>query len=146
MAADEYDNIWMGTDNYLVKYDQKADTMTRYPLTVRSDMPKITIARNGAIWFPPRNAGHSGGYGASASVLHPDKDNIATLAAEYAEISTENRLKYYDGPPGPPVTGVEKISPCGSQNPGEFAAALGLAEDEDVTAKCDGTTGLNVFE
>jgi virginiamycin B lyase len=143
VAADEYDNIWIGTDNYLVKYDQEADTMTRYPVTVRTDMPKLTIAANGAIWFTPRNAGHSGGYGGSASVLHPDKDNIKTLAAEYAEISTENLLKYYKGPPGPEVTGVEKISPCGAQNAGDFADVMGL--DEDLTA-CKGTTGLDVYE
>jgi hypothetical protein len=143
VAAYEYDNIWIGTDNYLVKYDQEADTMTRYPVTVRTDMPKLTIAANGAIWFTPRNAGHSGGYGGSASVLHPDKDNIKTLAAEYAEISTENLLKYYKGPPGPEVTGVEKISPCGAQNAGDFADVMGL--DEDLTA-CKGTTGLDVYE
>lgn len=144
VAADEYDNIWIGTDNYLVKYDQEADTMTRYPVTVRTDMPKLTIARDSAIWFTPRNAGHSGGYGGSASVLYPDKDNIRTLAAEYADISTENLLKYYKGPPGPKVTGgVEKISLCGAQNAGDFVAMMG--RDDDLTA-CKGTTGLDVFE
>jgi streptogramin lyase len=143
VAADEDDDIWIGTDNYLVRYDPDADGFTRYPLTVRTDIPKITIARDSAIWFTPRNAGHSGGYGGSASVLYPDKDNIKTLAATYAESSTENLLKYYKGPAGPKVTGVEKISPCGAQNAGEFAAVMGL--DDDLTA-CKGTTGLDVFE
>ena len=107
-------------------------------------MPKLTIARDSAIWFTPRNAGHSGGYGGSASVLYPDKDNIRTLAAEYADISTENLLKYYKGPPGPKVTGgVEKISLCGAQNAGDFVAMMG--RDDDLTA-CKGTTGLDVFE
>ncbi len=141
--ADEYDNIWIGTDNYLVKYDQRADTFTRYPLTVRTDIPKITIARDSAIWFTPRNAGASGGYGGAASVLYPDKDRIQTLAAFFPADSAHNRLKYYKGPPGPKVTGVEKISPCGAQNAGAYAALMGLAED---LAGCENTQGSQTFE
>jgi streptogramin lyase len=143
VSADERDDIWIGTDNYLVRYDQKADGFTRYPLTVRTDIPKITIAQGSAIWFTPRNAGHFGGYGGSASVLYPDKDDMKTLAAYFHDSSTENRLKYYKGPAGPKVTGVEKISPCGAQNPGEFVAVMDL--DDDLTA-CKGTTGIDVYE
>ena len=144
VESDEYDNIWIGTDNYLVKYDQKADTMTRYPVTVRTDMPKITIARDSAIWFTPRNAGHSGGYGGSASVLYPDKDNIKTLAAYFPEHSAHNRLKYYKGPPGAKVTGVPKMSPCGAQNKGEFIKVMGLSEDHG--AACKENWEATVFE
>ena len=141
--ADEYDNIWIGTDNYLVKYDQEAGAFTRYPLTVRTDIPKITVARDSAIWFTPRNAGQSGGYGGAASVLYPDKDRIKTLAAYFPENSAHNRLKYYKGPAGPKVTGVEKISPCGAQNAGEYAKVMGLAED---LAGCQDTRGSEAFE
>jgi virginiamycin B lyase len=141
--ADEYDNIWIGTDNYLVKYDPAADTFTRYPVTVRTDMPKITIARDSAIWFTPRNAGHSGGYGGSASVLYPDKDAIRDLAAYFPDNSAHNRLKYYKGPKGPKVTGVEKVSPCGAQNEGEYIAAMGLSED---LAGCQQAQKTSAFE
>ncbi len=141
--ADEFDNIWIGTDNYLVKYDPKADAFTRYPVTVRTDIPKITIARDSAIWWTPRNAGISGGYGGSASVLYPDKDQIRTLAAYFPDGSAHNRLKHYKGPPGPKVTGVEKISPCGAQNAGEYARVMGLAQD---LAGCKDSRGSEAYE
>lgn len=137
--ADEYDNLWIGTDNYLVKYDQEADKFTRYPLTVRTDIPKVTIARDSAIWFTPRNAGQSGGYGGSASVLYPDKDNIETLAAYFYDNSAANRLKYYEGPSGPDVKGVVKVSPCGAQNKGAYAQAMGLSKNS-IPDLCSGTT------
>ncbi len=143
VEADEYDNIWIGTDNYIVKYDQDADTFINYPLPVRTDIPKITIAQNSAIWFTPRNAGQSGGYGGAASVLYPDKDDIKTLAAYFPESSAHNHLKYYKGPPGSKITGTEKISPCGAQNPGEYAAAMGLAKGLD---HCKETGGSGSFE
>ena len=129
VEADEFDNLWIGTDNYLVKYDQEADEFTRYPLTVRTDIPKVTMAQISAVWFTPRNAGQSSDYGGAASVLHPDKDAIESFAARFYEHSAANRLKHYDGPPGPKVKGVEKLSPCGAQNEGEYARAMGLPED-----------------
>ena len=79
--ADRDDNIWVATDNYLSMYDQQADKFTHYPFPVRSDSVKTTIAENGGIWFIYRNAGQQIGYGGTAVVLYPDKDEIESLAA-----------------------------------------------------------------
>ena len=59
--ADPDDNIWVNPDNYLVKYDQKADTMTRYPAPTRTDFVRTRITRDGAVWTVYRNAGHYAG-------------------------------------------------------------------------------------
>jgi streptogramin lyase/mono/diheme cytochrome c family protein len=135
--ADEFDRIWVGTDNYLVMYDQGEDTFTHYPVPVRTDMPKTTIARGGAVWFTPRNAGQSGEYGGAAGVLYPDKDNITTLAAYHAESSAGYALRKYNGPASPKVTGGDRASPLGAQNAdayAEFAQANGLLDEEDAAA------------
>lgn len=114
--ADDEDNIWASTDNYLVRLDQKTGKITRYPTPVRTDIPKMTIARNGAIWFAERNAGQAGSYGGTAAVLYPDKDKITEFAAHFSEKSPANRLSLYNGPVGPVVQGVIKQSPRGAQN------------------------------
>ena len=118
--ADEFDNIWVSTDNHLAMYDQKADRFTFYPLPTRTDIPKVTIARGGAIWFGPRNAGNFNGYGASASVLYPDMDRIETLGAYFHPQSTENRLSLFKGAAAPKVAGVYKVSPV------EFQSGVGV--------------------
>ena len=136
--ADEYDNIWVSTDNHLAMYDQKADGFTFYPLPTRTDIPKVTIARGGAIWFGPRNAGNFDGYGASASVLYPDMDRIDTLGAYFHPQSTENRLSLFKGAAAPKVAGVYKVSPGEFQSgpPVPKAAAPVIGErtkrDDDV--------------
>ncbi|MCU0758444.1 MAG: carboxypeptidase regulatory-like domain-containing protein [Steroidobacteraceae bacterium] len=114
--ADEHDNIWIATDNYLVMYGQQDDRFTYYPLPERTDIPKVTIGAGGAIWFTPRNAGQSGTYGGGASVLYPDMDAVTDLAARFWKGSWANRLSLYQGPPGPAVRGVVKVSPAGFQN------------------------------
>ena len=113
--ADEYDNIWVSTHNHLAMYDPKADASTFYPLPTRTAIPKVTIARGGAIWFGPRNAGNYGGYGASASVLYPDMDRIETFGAYFHPDSTENRLSLFQGSSAPKVAGVYKVSPIDFQ-------------------------------
>ncbi len=80
-AVDDSNNVWVATDNHVVKFDQKTETFTNYPVTARTDIPRLTISKDGAIWFAPRNAGQSGGYGSAISVLYPDKDKITTLKA-----------------------------------------------------------------
>lgn len=100
--ADEDDNIWASTDNYLVKWDQKAETFTTYPLPERTDQPKISITRDGAIWYTPRYAGMSGGMGGAAAVLYPDRDKIKTLAAYYSAGNSANHIGKYKGP-GTPI-------------------------------------------
>ena len=125
-APDDDDNIWVPTDNYLVMFDQKTKKFTRYPVTVRTDIPRLAITEAGAIWFCLRNAGYSAGYGAAAAVLYPDKDKIKTYAARYSDKSVHSHIRRYKGPPTK-ITGVTKFSPAAEQNPGAYAAAMGLA-------------------
>ena len=120
--ADEDDNIWVATDNYLSMYDQVADKFTHYPIPTRSDTVKTTIAANGGIWFQYRNAGKYGGYGGTAVVLYPDKDKLATMASYPAKWSTGYALSKYTGPPSPKVIGGDRISPDNLRNPGAYDA------------------------
>ena len=117
--ADPDDNIWVNPDNYLVKYDQKADTMTRYPAPTRTDFVKTRITRDGAVWTVYRNAGHYAGYGGSAAALYPDKDKITTLAAYHPENGAGHHASKYTGRPAPRVTGGIKVS-YGSRNDKAF--------------------------
>jgi streptogramin lyase len=131
--ADTEDNIWVAPDNYLTKYDQVADTMTHYPIPVRSDTLKTTITRDGGIWYIPRNAGKYAGYGGVAAVLYPDMDNIPTLAAYHSENSAGYQLSGFNGPSAPPVLGKDRLAPHGAQNAEEYrtwAVANGLMADE----------------
>jgi streptogramin lyase len=140
--VDPANNVWVATDNHILKFDQKTNKFTRYPLPERSDVPKLAVTRDGAIWFGPRNAGEFGGYGGSASVLYPDKDKIKTFGAYYFEGSDRDRKALYRGP-GTPIKGVTKLSPAQEQNPGSYAAALGVvcgcanggAQDKSPAAK-----------
>jgi virginiamycin B lyase len=135
--ADDQDNIWVSTDNYLVKYvpagPAGADgTMTLYPTPTRTDMPKFMITREGAIWFTPRNAGLHGGLGGAGSVLYPDMDRMTTLAAYYSEKSTANHLRAFKGA-GVPVTGVVKL-PKGGQVTAEQVRGGKPTRSEEGTA------------
>ncbi|MCB2107453.1 MAG: carboxypeptidase regulatory-like domain-containing protein [Rhodobacteraceae bacterium] len=103
--ADDEDNIWASADNYLVKFDQKTEQFTTYPLPERTDQPKISITRDGAIWYTPRFAGLSGGMGGAAAVLYPDKDKITTYGAYYSTQNSANFIAQYKGP-GTPVRNV----------------------------------------
>ena len=109
--ADSNDNIWIAPDNYLSVYDQSADRFTHYPIPVRSDTLKTTITRDDGVWFIYRNAGKYAGYGGSAVVMYPDKDNIPTLAAYHSESSAGYQLSTYSGPPSPKVRGGDRFSP-----------------------------------
>jgi streptogramin lyase len=130
--ADPDDNIWINPDNYLVKYNQKADTMTRYPLPTRTDMVKTRITRDGAVWTVYRNAGHYAGYGGTAAVLYPDKDKIITLAAYHPENGAGHHASKYKGPLAPKVKGANKVG-YGARNAEEYeewALANGLPGPE----------------
>ena len=126
---DDQDNVWVATDNHIVMLDQKRGRIVRYPTATRTDIPKLAVTREGAVWFSPRNAGQSGGYGGAAAVLYTDKDNIKTMAAYYSDNSVRNRRMLYKGATTK-VTGVTKFSPTPMQNPGAYdrmLAQLGLA-------------------
>jgi streptogramin lyase len=108
--ADPFDNIWVATDNYMLKYDQVADKFTHYPIPTRSDTLKTTITREGVVWFMYRNAGKFAGYGATSVALYPDKDKITTLAAYHHEDSGDYLSSKYRGPKSPKVTGTNKAA------------------------------------
>ena len=133
--VDDHDNVWVATDNHITMFDQKTNTFTFYPTPERTDVPKLSITREGAIWFSPRNAGQSGGYGGAAAVLYPDKDKIKTFAAYYSENSERNRRARYKGPVLK-ITGETKFSPAAPQNPGAYEAML--AAQNMTPVKSDG--------
>ena len=132
-APDQHDNIWIATDNYLVKFDQKSEKFTRYPVSVRTDIPRLSVTGEGAVWFAHRNAGHSGGHDGTAAVLYPDKDNITTLAATYGDWSVHSALRHYNGPMTE-VLGATKVSPAEPQNPGAYAEMLKKERPEAYAA------------
>ncbi len=125
--VDKNDNVWLGTDNHLLKFDQKSEKFTVYPLPERTDVPKVAVTRDGAVWYGPRNAGQSGGYGGAAGVMYPDKDAIKSFAAYYDPGNARARKDQYKGP-GTPVTGTVKMVPAEPQNPGAYAKALGIKD------------------
>jgi hypothetical protein len=134
---DDNDNVWVATDNYLVMFDQETEEFTNYPLTARSDVPRLSITGEGTVWHALRNAGHSAGYVGTAVALYPDKDKITTYAATYSEQSNHSRLLRYDGPPTK-VTGTAKFSPAEPRNPGaynEMLRSIGIEPADDVAAQ-----------
>ena len=132
--ADPDDNIWANPDNYLVKYDQKSDTFTRYPAPTRTDFVRTRITRDGAVWTVYRNAGHYTGYGGVAAVLYPDKDKIKTLAAYHPENGPGHHASKYRGPLAPKVTGRESDGSPEARNAAAYekwAIANGLPGPDD---------------
>ncbi len=88
--ADPSDNIWVSTDNYLVKFDAKTAKSVIYPMPERTDQPKLSSTGQGAIWYTPRMGALTSGVQAGAGVLYPDKDKITTFAALYGPNDTAN--------------------------------------------------------
>jgi virginiamycin B lyase len=86
--GDKDDNIWISTDNYLVKFEPKTEHSTIYPVPTRSDMPKLSATRDGAIWYTRRMSALTRGAPAGAGVLYPDKDKITTFGAYYSPSDT----------------------------------------------------------
>ena len=120
--GDADNNVWVATDNYLSMFDQTAQKFVHYPIPVRSDTVKTTIAANGGIWFQYRNAGKYAGYGGTAVVLYPDKESLTTMASYPADWSNNFALLKYKGPPSPKVKGGDRMSPDQPQNPGAYDA------------------------
>ncbi len=116
---DPDDNVWIASMNYLTKYDPKSKKFTIYPLPERTDVPKIEVTRDGAIWYTPRSAA-GGGYGGAACVLYPDKDAITTLKAIHARGMSSNHIAEYRGP-FTRVTGATKLSKHGAKNQVDYA-------------------------
>ncbi|MEE8306345.1 MAG: carboxypeptidase regulatory-like domain-containing protein [Gammaproteobacteria bacterium] len=83
---DADDNIWIsdgGQRGALIRFNQEAETFTFYPTRLRSDMPKLAITRDNAIWYSARWAARSPDTPATVGVLYPDVTKIETLAAFY---------------------------------------------------------------
>ena len=57
--VDPDDKVWSSSDNYFVRLDPETGGFTYYPTPWRNDMPKMTIAQRGAIWFPARGGAES---------------------------------------------------------------------------------------
>ena len=123
--VDDGDNVWVATDNHILMFDQKSKKFTIYPTPERTDIPMLSITRDRAIWYGPRNAGQSGGYGGAAGVLFPDKDKVKDLGAYYAKNSWRDRKANAKAAPVA-VTGATKLSPARAKNAGAYEKALGL--------------------
>ena len=123
VAPDPDGDLWVATDNYLARFDPTTESFTYYPMLTRSDVPRLSITAEGAVWHALRNAGHSAGYGGTAVALYPDKDNIRTYAARYPTTSVHGFIQKYSGPPTK-VAGTTKLFPREPQNPGAFDKML----------------------
>lgn len=78
--VDAQDNVWVsdsGQGGTLIKFDPKTEKWTYYPSPQFTDMPKLAIGGNGAIWYCPRSSAN-----AAVGVLYPDMSKITTLAAQ----------------------------------------------------------------
>ena len=97
--VDGDDNVWTSCDNFLAKYDPRTGTFAYYPTPQQTDEPKITITRDGAIWYPPRGFASSGREPAAAAVLYPDKARMRTFAAYLSPRDPNANSRKYKGPP-----------------------------------------------
>jgi len=135
--VDADDNVWLAPDNYLSKYDPKADKFTHYPIPTRSDSLKTTISANGGIWFIYRNAGKFAGFGGNATVLYPDKDKITTLAAYHSKDSPGYFLSKYSGPLAPKVKGEIRTGSERAQNADAYADWVKTKGTDELGALID---------
>ena len=83
---DADDNIWVsdgGQRGALIRFDQQTEAFTFYPTRLRTDMPKLAITRDGAIWYSARWAARSPATPATVGVLYPDMTKLTDLGAYY---------------------------------------------------------------
>ena len=76
---DRQDQIWIsdaGQGGALIRFDPRTEKFTYYPTPQITDQPKLSITREGAIWYAPRSSSK-----AAAGVLYPDVAKMTTLAA-----------------------------------------------------------------
>jgi streptogramin lyase len=96
--VDPDDIVWSSSDSYMIRLDTKTGAFSYYPTLQRTDQPKITITRDGAVWYPPRGFAGAGGTPASAAVLYPDKAKMKTFAAYYSPTDPNANGWKYKGP------------------------------------------------
>lgn len=83
IQPDKDDNIWIsdsGQGGALVKLDPKTMKFTYFPSPQRTDMPKIEVSRDGAIWYTTRSADSDK---QAVGVLYPDISKLTTMAPHY---------------------------------------------------------------
>jgi len=85
-SSDPYDNIWMsdgGRGGVLVRFNPETKRFTNYPGLETTDMPKIAISREGAVWYTNRGAAARGHAPAAIGVLYPNMDLMTSFGAYY---------------------------------------------------------------
>ena len=85
--ADPDDKIWMsdgGRGGVLIRFDPETKTFTNYPGIELTDMPKIAITREGAVWYNNRGAAARGRAPAAVGVLYPDVNKMTSFEPYYA--------------------------------------------------------------
>jgi len=115
------DTVWSSSDSYLIHLDPASGAFKYYPTPQRTDEPKITITRDGAVWYPPRGFASAGGAPASAAVLYPDKSKMTTFKAFYAP-NDPNAIGWRYKGPRQKVAGISNdggapIRPMEEHNP-----------------------------
>lgn len=83
IQPDKDDNLWIsdsGQGGALVKFDPKMLKFTYYPSPQRTDMPKIELTRDGAIWYTTRSADSDK---QAVGVLYPDISKVTSMAPHY---------------------------------------------------------------
>ena len=79
VQPDAQDNLWIsdsGQGGAIVKFDRTTKKFTYYPSIQLTDMPKLEVTRDGAIWYSARSAKTK-----AIGVLYPDMSRIKTLGA-----------------------------------------------------------------
>jgi len=77
--ADPEDKIWVsdgGWGGTLIRFDPETKKSTFYPTPRRTDMPKVDITREGAIWYTTRSNAQ-----AAIGVLYPNASKMTTFEA-----------------------------------------------------------------
>jgi streptogramin lyase len=98
---DPFDQVWItdgGQGGMLIRFDPDTESFTNYPSPLRSDMPKMAITREGAIWYSNRSIAAAGDAPATVGVLYPDVGRMTTLGAYY-EVSNGRAIG--SGSPAP---------------------------------------------
>lgn len=79
VQPDPQDNLWIsdsGQGGAIVKFDRATKKFTYYPSIQFTDMPKLEITRDGAIWYSARSAKTK-----AIGVLYPDMSKVKSLGA-----------------------------------------------------------------
>ena len=85
--ADPQDRIWMsdgGRGGVLIRFDPDTKHFTNYPGIELTDMPKIAITREGAVWYNNRGAATGRRAPAAVGVLFPDVEAMKSFEPYYA--------------------------------------------------------------